>query len=68
MFKKYTIEMELPVPSVDGTYCYVEVPVTPDGSPSTVYLESAKTGLAHWRREFPATNFRLIEWEPRKLS
>jgi hypothetical protein len=68
METRYAIQMELSLPCHDSTVVYIEVGVVPDGCLFTHELELAKAGLKDWRREFPAINFRLMEWTSREVK
>jgi hypothetical protein len=65
MTTKYTIEME--VPAIDG-WTEVEVEVAPSCALETTDPELARVGLEFWRRQFPASSFRLIRWEPEEVK
>ncbi len=63
MLNKYTIEIELVALS-----SWIQIPITPDGSPETYSTEVALAGLAYYRTQHPASSYRLIEWRPKEIT
>lgn len=61
--KRWTVEMEIPAINT-----WLQVSVCPEGSLDTCSFGIALAGLEYWRKEYPVSSFRIIEWTGHEIS
>lgn len=65
--KKYTIELEMPLPNSDGVNMTMNLPTAENGAMESVDLSEAMDSYQHWTKYFRG-RIKLVEWTPRTMD